>query len=207
VGEAAAIAAPGIVKVTGVAGACSRGQEGTGWVVAPQRVVTNAHVVAGVSEPLVQVTGLGDRLQGEVVLFDAARDLAVIAVPDLEAVPLALGAELGPGEPAAVAGFPLDGAYQSSPARVRQVVDARGEDIYGRSGVVREVYSLFADVEPGNSGGPLLDPEGAVVGVIFAKSLDDEDTGYALTLAESQEVIDAAASSSSPVPTGSCTIG
>lgn len=207
VGEAAAAAAGGIVKVTGVAEECSRGQEGTGWVVAPQRVVTNAHVVAGVSEPLVQVTGQGERLQGEVVLFDAARDLAVIAVPDLEAAPLALGGDLEAGQPAAVAGFPLNGPYQSSPARVRQVIDARGEDIYGRPGVVREVYSLFADVEPGNSGGPLLDPSGAVVGVIFAKSLDDGDTGYALTLDESQEVIDAAASASDPVPVGPCTTG
>lgn len=207
VGQAAAVAAGGIVKVTGVAQDCSRGQEGTGWVVAPQRVVTNAHVVAGVPDPLVQVTGQGERLQGEVVLFDAARDLAVIAVPDLEAAPLVVGDDLGPGDPAAVAGFPLNGPYQSSPARVRQVIDARGEDIYGQPGVVREVYSLFADVEPGNSGGPLLDPSGAVVGVIFAKSLDDEDTGYALTLGESQEVLAVAASASEAVPVGPCTAG
>ena len=90
---------------------------------------------------------------------------------------------------------------------MRQVIDARGEDIYGRSGVVREVYSLFANVEPGNSGGPLLDPSGAVVGVIFAKSLDDENTGYALTLAESAEVIEAAASASEPVDVGGCAAG
>lgn len=204
VGEAAALAAGGIVKVTGVAEDCSRGQEGTGFVVAPQRVVTNAHVVAGVSQPLVQVTGQGERLEGEVVLFDAARDLAVIEVPSLDAAPLPLGTDLGAGDPAAVAGFPLDGPYQSSPARVRQVLDARGEDIYGRPGVVREVYSLFANVEPGNSGGPLLDPSGAVVGVIFAKSLDDENTGYALTLAESAPVLQAAASASDPVPVGPC---
>lgn len=207
VGQAAAQAAGGIVKVTGVAEDCSRGQEGTGFVVAPQRVVTNAHVVAGVTEPFVQVTGQGDRLEGEVVLFDSARDLAVIEVPGLTAAPLPLGEDLSRGDPAAIAGFPLDGPYQSSPARVRQVIDARGEDIYGRPGVVREVYSLFADVEPGNSGGPLLDPSGAVVGVIFAKSLDDENTGYALTLAESRPVLTAAASSSDPVQVGPCTSG
>lgn len=205
---AAAAAAGGIVKVTGVADDCSRGQEGTGWVVSPQRVVTNAHVVAGVDEPRVQVTGAGPRLPGRVVLFDPDRDLAVIAVPDLGADPLPLAEQdLGRGDSAVVAGFPLDGPYTWSSARVRQVMRARGEDIYSRQPVVREVYSLYTRVEPGNSGGPLLDPSGAVVGVVFARSLDDASTGYALTLAESAPVLDAAAGADALVDTGACSTG
>ena len=200
----AAAAAPGVVRVGGVAEECSRGQEGTGWVVAPERVVTNAHVVAGVDAPRVQVTGTGDLLAGEVVLFDPARDLAVVAVPGLAAPPLPLGDDLGRGDDAVVVGFPLNGSYSAAPARVRQVLDARGEDIYGRQTVVREVYSLFTRVQPGNSGGPVLDPSGPVVGVVFARSLDDDDTGYALTMAEAAPVLQAAATLSRPVDTGAC---
>lgn len=207
VGQAAAAAAGSIVKVTGVADQCGRGQEGTGFVVSPQRVVTNAHVVAGVTEPAVQVTGQGPRLPGRVVVFDPARDLAVIAVPELRAPPLPLSRDLERGADAVVAGFPLDGPYTSVPARVRQVLDARGEDIYGRGGVVRQVYSLFTTVEPGNSGGPLLDPAGAVAGVVFARSLDDPSTGYALTLQESAPVLQAAPSASEAVDTGPCSAG
>ena len=72
-----------------------------------------------------------------------------------------------------VAGFPLNGPYVLSPGRVRDVVTAVGEDIYGRAEVTREVYSLRAEVRPGNSGGPVLDAAGTVVGVVFARSLDD----------------------------------
>lgn len=203
----AAAAAGSIVKVTGVAEECARGQEGTGWVSAPQRVVTNAHVVAGVDSPLVQVTGTGPELPARVVAFDPERDLAVLAVPGLDAPPLPVGEDLARGDDAVVAGFPLDGPYQYSPARVRQVLEARGEDIYGTPGVVREVYSLYARVEPGNSGGPLLDERAAVVGVVFARSLDDASTGYALTLAESAPVLAAAPGLQDAVDTGPCAIG
>ncbi len=205
VGPAASAAAGGIVKVTGAAPACDRGREGTGFVVAPQRVVTNAHVVAGVDEPSVQVTGVGPLLPGRVVLFDPERDLAVLAVPDLRAAPLGLGRELGSSADAVVAGFPLDGPYTSVPARVREVVPALGNDIYGEGEVVREVYSLATTVAPGNSGGPLLDGAGSVVGVVFARSLDDPGTGYALTLDEAAPVLRAAEAASEAVATGGCT--
>lgn len=193
-----------VVKVTGLAQACARGAEGSGFVVAPQRVVTNAHVVAGMDGPRVQVGGQGDRLDAEVVLFDPERDLAVLAVPGLEAPALALGDDLDRGDEAVVAGFPLDGPYDVEAARVRRVLDALGKDVYGESSVQRHIYSLRTTVQPGNSGGPLLDVDGDVVGVVFARSSEDAATGYALTLDEARPVLEAAAGSSEPVSTGRC---
>jgi S1-C subfamily serine protease len=196
-----------IVKITGAAVACDRGQEGSGAVIAPQRVITNAHVVAGVREPYVQVGGVGKQLAARVVAFDPRRDLAVLAVPGLRAPALPQGQDLGRGADAIVAGFPRNGPFKASAARVRQVIQASGEDIYASPGVVREVYSLFADVQPGNSGGPLLDRNGALAGVVFAKSLDDDQTGYALTLDEAEPVIQAGSKAADSVPTGNCAAG
>jgi S1-C subfamily serine protease len=194
-----------VVKVTTVSTSCQRGQEGTGWVLTPGRVVTNAHVVAGASE--VRVDGGGDLLRGRVVVFDPERDLAVIDVPGLRLPALALGSELERGASAAVPGFPLDGPYRVVSARVRSVLQARGRDIYGDQPVVREIYSLATTVQPGNSGGPLLDTRGRVVGVIFAKSLEDAGTGYALTLNEAKPVLEAGATASREVNTGACISG
>ncbi|WP_336921433.1 MarP family serine protease [Aquipuribacter sp. SD81] len=199
-------AGAGVVRVTGVADACRRGQEGSGWVIAPERVVTNAHVVAGVAEPQVQVGGTGERLAATVVVFDPERDLAVLAVPGLQARPLPVGTELARGDEAVVAGFPLNGPYVLGAARVRDVVQAVGEDIYGGEQVTREVYSLNAQVRPGNSGGPVLDGDGAVVGVVFARSLRDAGTGYAVTLEEAAPVLDRAGATDA-VPTGDCAPG
>jgi S1-C subfamily serine protease len=196
-----------IVKITGAAVACDRGQEGSGAVIAPQRVITNAHVVAGVKEPYVQVAGVGRQYPARVVSFDPRRDLAVLAVPALQAPPLPEGDNLARGDDAIVAGFPRNGPFKVNAARVRQVIQASGEDIYARPGVVREVYSLFADVQPGNSGGPLLDRNGALAGVVFAKSLDDNQTGYALTLDEAEPVIQAGTTASKTVSTGDCAAG
>jgi len=106
-----------VVKVTGIAAECRRGQEGSGFVVAPERVLTNAHVVSGLGEVTVQVRGAGPGLRGSVVHFDPARDLAVIAVPRLTAPALQLGAELGRSDDAVIAGFPLDGPLRVDEAR------------------------------------------------------------------------------------------
>ena len=206
-GSGVLAAAGSIIKVTGVAESCNRGQEGSGWVVAREKVVTNAHVVAGLETATLRIHGTGRSYTGRVVIFDPRRDLAVLDVPGLPAEPLRQGPELQRGESGVVAGFPLNGPYRLDPARVREVVQARGSDIYGQPGTSREVYSLFAQVQPGNSGGPLLSAEGRVVGVIFAKSLDDPRTGYALTLDEARPVLDAASGASSPVDTGPCVAG
>src|SRR6476661_1035349 len=200
-------AAASVIKITGVATSCNRGQEGSGWVVSPGRVVTNAHVVAGMQTATLRVHGTGRSYTGRVVLFDTRRDLAVLSVPDLPAQPLRQGQDLQRGDSGVVAGFPLDGPYRLDAARVREVIQAHGSDIYGRPGTSREVYSLYAQVRPGNSGGPLLSTDGRVVGVVFAKSLDDPSTGYALTMDEARPVLDAAASASTPVDTGPCVSG
>ncbi|MFM6851325.1 MAG: MarP family serine protease, partial [Terrabacter sp.] len=207
VAQSAAIRAAGrsVVKVTTQSQSCQRGQEGTGWVLAPGRIVTNAHVVAGADELRIEA---GDQtLRARVVVFDPRRDLAVLSAPGVSAPALPLGGELTRGDSAAVPGFPLDGPFRVVSARVRAQLDARGLDIYGRERVVREIYSLATTVQPGNSGGPLLDPQGRVVGVIFAKSLEDATTGYALTLAEAKPVLDASANAQAEVDTGACVAG
>ena len=191
-----------VLKVTGVADACDRRIEGTGFVVAPERVMTNAHVVAGVDEPSVQV---GDRrLRGRVVAYDPARDLAVLLVPGLRAAPLEFAGPAGPGDSAIVVGYPQDGPFRADPARVREVQRARGPDIYGDRTVVREVYALRGLVQPGNSGGPLVDPQGRVLGVVFAAAADDSETGYALTAAEAAPVVEQGRTATAAVDPGPC---
>lgn len=197
-------AARSVVKITGVAEACNRGQEGSGWVASPEKVMTNAHVVAGMNAARVQAGGEGRSYPATVVVFDPERDLAVLEVPGLQAPALKEGGPLNTGDSAVVAGFPLDGPFRLDPARLRRTLTATGSDIYGQPGVSREIYSLFTRVEPGNSGGPLLSESGKVVGVVFAKSLDDESTGYALTLKEAQPVLDAAPVATNRVSTGGC---
>ena len=196
-----------IVKVTGDAQACSRSVEGSGSVIGPQRVVTNAHVVAGMRTPSVQVGGVGPRYPARVVLFDPRRDIAVLLVKGLPAPALGLGRTLGRGADAVVAGFPRNGPFTSGPARVRSVLNATGDDIYGRSGAVRQVFQLYAKVEPGNSGGPLLATDGTLAGIVFAKSLDSPSTGYALTLDEARSDLSAGLTATAAVSTGGCAAG
>jgi S1-C subfamily serine protease len=193
-----------IVRVTGTAEACSRRLDGTGFVFSDQHVLTNAHVVAGVDRPDVQIGGNGRTYPSRVVVYDPDRDLAVLYVPDLPADPLALDGSGERGDQAVVAGFPGGGSYRLQPARIRDTIDARGPDIYQRRQVTREVFSLYADVEPGNSGGPLLTLDGDVYGVVFAKSLDDPDTGYALTIDETRPVVTKGRDRRQQVGTGSC---
>lgn len=196
-------AASSVVKVTGRAD-CGRGQSGSGWVAAPQRVVTNAHVVAGVDNPSIQVGGTGRSYAATTVAFDPESDVAVLAVPDLQAEPLPTGEDQSHGDAVVVAGFPLGGPYDLESGRVRDRIEARGASIDGRPGVTRDVYSVNADVEQGNSGGPLLSPTGQVVGTVFAKSVSDSGTGYVLTLDETRSVVDEGIRADSPVDTGSC---
>ena len=171
-----------VFKITGVASSCSRRIEGSGFAYAPGRVMTNAHVVAGVRHPQVHVGG--NTLDATVVLYDPDRDIAVLAVPGLHVVPLVFAGPARTGDGAVVVGYPQDGPFRADAARVRGTQQAKGPDIYQRRTVVREIYSLRARVRPGNSGGPLVSPGGKVYGVVFAAAADDAQTGYALTAHE-----------------------
>lgn len=197
-------ASASVVEIAGTADSCSRHLDGTGFVISPQHVLTNAHVVAGVERPRVRAGGVGRRLAARVVVFDSDRDLAVLYVPALRTRSLTLDVDGGRGDQGVVAGFPRGGPFRLEPARIRDVINARGPDIYHRRQVTREVFSLYADVEPGNSGGPLLAPNGQVYGVIFAKSLDDANTGYALTADEAAPVVQAGRSRTTQTSSGSC---
>ncbi|MFJ5897587.1 MarP family serine protease [Streptomyces sp. NPDC093064] len=179
-----------VVKVMGTARSCGKVLEGSGFVFGNRRVMTNAHVVGGVDEPTVQIGGEGRKYDAKVVLYDWHRDIAVLDVPDLKAPVLKFtGTDAHSGDGAIVAGFPENGSYDVRAARVRGRITASGPDIYHRGTVRRDVYSLYTTVRQGNSGGPLLTPDGRVYGVVFAKSLDDADTGYALTIDEIQQDI------------------
>lgn len=192
-----------VLKITGVATSCSRRIEGSGFVYAPERVMTNAHVIAGVRTPKVEVAR-GRSLDATVVLYDSDRDVAVLAVPGLDRTPLAFAGEAKTGANAIVVGYPQDGPFTVTAARVRQVQQARGPDIYESRTVVREIYALRARVLPGNSGGPLLAPNGAVYGVIFAAAADDANTGYALTADEVASDARAGQAATKAVSTRSC---
>ena len=169
-----------VLKVTGEAEACRKRIEGSGFVYAPERVMTNAHVVAGVREPRVEVDGRW--LDADVVLFDPGRDVAVLAVDGLRARPLAPAPEEAEREQGAiVVGYPQDGPFRADAARVIRTQDARGKDIYQQADVVREIYSVRGLVRQGNSGGPLIDTDGRVLGVVFAAAADDQTIGYVLT--------------------------
>ena len=193
-----------VVKVIGSALSCSRRIEGSGFVYAPQRVMTNAHVVAGVTRPRVYVNGSGDGYAARVVVFDPKTDVAVLYVPGLPLSALRFGAVPDRGGDVVALGYPNDGPLTASPGRVRGIINAAGEDIYGNATVTRQVIAVRAVVRPGNSGGPLVDIAGRVVGVVFAASVDDPETGYALTV---QEVSAAAATGrtrTAAVSTGPC---
>ncbi|BAG20159.1 MarP family serine protease [Streptomyces griseus] len=205
----AARAKKSIVKVVGTAPSCGKVLEGTGFVFSERRVMTNAHVVGGVEEPTVQIGGEGRLYDAKVVLYDWQRDIAVLDVPDLRARPLEFTSpddDAETGDSAIVAGFPENGAYDVRSARVRARIDADGPDIYHRGTVRRDVYSLYATVRQGNSGGPLLTPDGKVYGVVFAKSLDDPDTGYALTVDEIREDIEIGREADQQVDSQGCAL-
>jgi S1-C subfamily serine protease len=192
-----------VLKIHARAPSCSRALEGSGFVVAPERVMTNAHVVAGTSEAVVE-TDDGE-LEARVVLYDPETDVAVLAVPGLTAPVLRFaGQAAASGQDGIVLGYPLDGGYQAAAARVRDQINLRGPDIYDTNQVEREVFTLRALVQSGNSGGPLVDPQGHVIGVIFGAATDRSETGFALTAAEVSEEAKAAPGLSREVSTGNC---
>ena len=194
------------VKILGIA--CNSEQEGSGFVVGHGLVATNAHVVAGEPEGSTEVM-IGDTAYGATaVLFDPSFDLSVLRTDAPLGPPLPISATLvGRGTEAALLGYPEDGPLAIGPAGVTSEVTALGRDIYGNGSVTRGVYSLQANVEPGNSGGPLMGPGGQVIGVVFSRSTVYPDVGYALTSPGVLARVQEATLHRGAVSTGPCTSG
>ncbi|MGK5679635.1 MarP family serine protease [Actinoplanes sp. URMC 104] len=192
-----------VIKVLGTAPSCSRRIEGSGFVYADERVMTNAHVVAGTESTTVEVNGR--QRNATVVVYDPDRDLAVLHVPGLTAPVMPfVRKEANTGASAIVLGYPQDGPYDAQSARVRDVGRITGPDIYDSGDVTREIYTIRALVRSGNSGGPLITTNGQVLGVIFAAAADDKNTGFALTADEAAPVARAGVTRTRGVRTGDC---
>lgn len=201
--EAVTAASASVVRVSGVAAQCSQSQYGSGFVVAQDRVVTNAHVVAGVGDVVVEIPG-SEAVSGTVVYYDAAKDLAVIATDGLQAAPLPVSEGATTGQSVAFAGYPLGGPLAIRAAAVQGTSSVSIQSDGATTPHALQVYSLSGNIQQGNSGGPLLNLDGEIVGAVFAKSTSQANVGYALTMDEVGPVIEAAASLTQPVDVGSC---
>jgi S1-C subfamily serine protease len=192
-----------VVQIRGVAPSCSRQIDGSGFVIARQRVMTNAHVLAGVSNPV--VTAEGQEYDATPVYIDEGTDIAVLAVPGLPQVPLTwAAAPVDTGADAIIMGYPGGGGLYVGAARVRDRGRISGPNFRDTGTVVRDVYALNGSVRAGNSGGPLFDSGGHVLGVVFASAIDDPNTGYALSEAEVSPALRDGIPATTPVSTGAC---
>lgn len=189
-------AAPSVVRILGTA--CGLGIEGSGWVAAPETVVTAAHVVAGEDDTTVNPNGSNAELRGQVIGFDPTNDIAVLRVPGLGRRPLRL-VNARPGASVAVLGFPEDGPFNATPARIGTTITALSTDAYGRGPVSRAVTSLRGTLRHGDSGGPAVDSNGAVETVVFASRVGGGGFGVA-----SSAVRNDLAKAKGPVSTGAC---
>jgi S1-C subfamily serine protease len=193
-----------VFKVKGTAPSCSRVIEGSGFVYAPHHILTNAHVVAGVTQGLTVLSNHGQAYEASVVFYDPQVDIAVLYVPSLNLAPLSFAGQAQVGTNAVVAGYPLDHNFTQVAARIGGIQDATGPDIYQTSQVTRQIYEIKANVEPGNSGGPLIAANGSVYGVVFAAAVGVSDTGFVLTAAEVAADAHAGRTSTVPVSTEGC---
>jgi S1-C subfamily serine protease len=194
-------AAGSVLKVRGT-NECGRGVEGSGFVYAPNRLMTNAHVVAGIDHPEVLV---GDHtVDATVVYYNPDVDVAVLAFDSGSTPALGFDQDGRADEGVAILGYPEDGPFHVEPGRIRAEQRLRSPNIYGDGAVIRQVFSLRGQVLPGNSGGPILSGAGEVVGVVFAASVTDHDTGYALTADQVAAAASTGRSSSGAVSTGGC---
>src|SRR5215218_8850790 len=202
-GPVVAAVQPSIVKISGIAPSCSRQIDGSGFVYAPGRVMTNAHVLAGVTDPV--VIAQGEEYEATPVYVDEEVDVAVLDAPGLPQPALTFATEAADtGDDSIIMGYPGGGDFWVGAARVRDRVDISGPDFRDSRTVVRDVYALFGSVRAGNSGGPLFDTDGRVLGVVFASAIDDPDTGYALTGPQVAEAAKTGATATAEVSTGPC---
>lgn len=196
-----------VARLTGDAEKCDQVVTGSGFYFADEYLLTNAHVVAGVVDLQVRVPNREKSLPGDVIYFDPEKDIAIVRTEAIDSRPGTFASTLASkGDTAVVAGFPEGGPLETTPARIREVIEARGENIYGDIGVVREVYAFRAEVRAGNSGGPIVDDQGRILGLVFGSSVDSE-IGYALTNPELNEAVEFAGvwtPSDGLVSTGSC---
>ncbi len=174
---------PSVVKIRGVAPSCQKVLEGSGFVVAPNRVMSNAHVVAGADSVTIEADG--KTYDAGVVSYDPNADISILDVPNLPITPLQFAEQPAPkGTDAVVMGYPGGGGFLATPARVREIIELNGPDIYRTTTVTREVYTVRGTVRQGNSGGPMINRSGKVLGVVFGAAVDDADTGFVLTAKE-----------------------
>jgi S1-C subfamily serine protease len=199
---AVATAAHSVVKVTSTSNSCQKVMEGSGFVISPNRVMSNAHVVAGADSFVISVDG--QEHEGTVVAFDPNADISILDVPGLAAPPLDFARGIAvTGTDAVVLGYPGGGPFVANPARIREVIELSGPDIYHSTTVRREVYTIRGEVGQGDSGGPLIDRDGRVLGMNFGAAVDDPETGFVLTTKQVYpHAVSAAATG--PVPTGAC---
>lgn len=172
---------PSVVKIEGIAPSCNQALEGSGFVVSPERVMTNAHVVAGTTT--LHVISSDDQLDAAVVYFDPMTDIAVLDVPGLQAPAMRFtDMPAKTGEDAIALGYPEAGPFNASAERIREVIQLRGPGIYPDTAVTREVYTVRGSIRQGNSGGPLINSKGEVLGVVFGAAEDPaSETGFVLT--------------------------
>lgn len=194
-------ARPSVLKIRGT-NACGRGIEGTGFVYARNRLMTNAHVVAGVRDPEVELAG--GSVPADVVYYNPELDVAVLALDTGGTPVLSFDESAAPRDAVAILGYPQDGPYHVSSGRIRSEQRLRSPNIYGDGTVIREVFSLRGIVRPGNSGGPIVSSGGDVVGVVFAASVTDKETGYALTAEQVADSRRIGTTNSQEVSTGDC---
>jgi S1-C subfamily serine protease len=196
---------PSVVKIRGVATSCQKVLEGTGFVIAPNRVMSNAHVVAGSDS--VTVEAEGQTFEATVVAYDPDADISILDVPNLPLQPLVFADQPAKtGTDAVVLGFPGGGDFVATPARVREIIELSGPDIYKTKTVNREVYTIRGTVRQGNSGGPMINRSGQVIGVVFGAGVDDNDTGFVMTTDEVSRQL-AKIGNTAKVPTGACVSG
>jgi S1-C subfamily serine protease len=196
---------PSVVKIRGVATGCQKVLEGTGFVIAPNRVMSNAHVVAGSDS--VTIEAEGQTYEATVVSYDPDADISILDVPTLPQQPLVFADQPAKtGTDAVVLGFPGGGDFVATPARVREIIELSGPDIYRTKTVNREVYTIRGTVRQGNSGGPMINRSGQVIGVVFGAGVDDDDTGFVMTTDEVSRQL-AKIGNTTKVPTGACVTG
>ena len=204
--SAASSASAAVVRLTGTAAQCNQVQSGSGVAVAPDRVLTNAHVVLGVDAPTVT-----DRARGvhaaRIVHLDTAHDLAVLAVDDANLPVMPVGAELTGGASASVLGYPDGGPFASTPATVQAVGEVPLGDVLTGAASMVDVYTLAADIRHGYSGGPVVDTAGNLAGLVFARAPGSDAVGYALTADTIAPVVAAAPGMTATVPSGDCVPG